>query len=652
MLRRAILITIVLTGGAGGLLAQNAPAERVRIDSLPIPATAAYFDQLSSAASQTVLTAADIRERGYDQLDELLAAIPGLYLLHDRTTTQVGVCGVLPTEANNQRLLILLDGVPLNDPLSGQAPSGYELRGLPIEDIASVTVQRSPASHRYGNAALLGVIKIVTKRPERGVRAILDGGSFGELDGGLAIGQVWGKTALSLSGRYGTVAGQDLYFPEFRDTLTSVEGIFTGGDAIDFAGTRLRLDHGRWSLKGSYNWRDGTIPTAPASALPLDKRSFFNERRLYADLSYAGPAGENQAVTARLFLNSSRLERELYYESGPEDFENQLQRSLWLGAQYEHLFRFSADHHFLAGTEFWWAPQAEFVSAGDFGRGATSDFPWWNYGLYAHDRWQLSDAFGIEGGFRADFNARTDPVLAPQLALRFQPGASGSTIRLGYSRGYRLPSLLETEIDRNGGSFPNAGLTPEIANSLELAWRQPVNDRLGLNLALYHQALDGPIITDDNFQYQNAPDSILRAAGLEGGLVLRWPQGPTTYLNYNFNFGNGDKVNIPSPICKFGVTVPFWRHFTFYTEGQYEGARLGFDGRYTAPFFLLNGNLRFQLRPTAERPGNRVLRRSSIALRVFNLFDEFYQHPAGPAQGVQRITQNGRTWQTQLTLRF
>ena len=143
-------------------------------------------------------------------------------------------------------------------------------------------------------------------------------------------------------------------------------------------------------------------------------------------------------------------------------------------------------------------------------------------------------------------------------------------------------------------------------------------------------------------------DEIIRATGLEGGLGVSLPKGVRSYFNYNFQFDRKEKVNMPSPLCKFGVTIPFLQHFTLFAEGQYEGERLTFDGTYTLPYFLMNTNL--LIRPKVAE--GSWLEGLSIAFRLYNVLDEFYFHPSGQQFTPNLIPQNGRTWQTQLTYQF
>ena len=102
------------------------------------PSSKCYKEVFFEPGSKTVITAEEIVERGYDNLDELLASVPGIHLTHDRTFTQIGFRGVAPTVTNNHRVKVFLDGLPINNPMTGQAPSGYDFRGINPEDLKEV----------------------------------------------------------------------------------------------------------------------------------------------------------------------------------------------------------------------------------------------------------------------------------------------------------------------------------------------------------------------------------------------------------------------------------------------------------------------------------------------------------------------------------
>jgi len=135
-------------------------------------------------------------------------------------------------------------------------------------------------------------------------------------------------------------------------------------------------------------------------------------------------------------------------------------------------------------------------------------------------------------------------------------------------------------------------------------------------------------------------------------LSVDLPEGIKTYINYNFLLNKERLVNMPQPICKFGVTIPFLKHFTFYTEGQYEGSRLTTSGIETLPILLLNTNLLIRPKVAETNGFAKYLNQSYLSFRLYNVLDQFYQHPVGFQPNLPLMPQNGRTWQGQLTLVF
>jgi vitamin B12 transporter len=62
---------------------------------------------------------------------------------------------------NNRQVLILIDGVPINDP--SLPNSEFDLRLLNLNDIESIEVVKGPSSVVYGSGAATAVIQINKK---------------------------------------------------------------------------------------------------------------------------------------------------------------------------------------------------------------------------------------------------------------------------------------------------------------------------------------------------------------------------------------------------------------------------------------------------------------------------------------------------------
>ncbi len=156
--------------------ASQAPAPDIpQFDSI-VTATRIPTPPERVPAAITVISRADIEERGYQTLAEALQSVPGLRLVQQGGIGQNA--SAFLRGSNSSHVLVLLDGVPVNDPSepNGAFNFGNELLG----EVERIEVVRGPASSLYGSGALGGVINIVTRRAPEG-RAV---STFGEVAAG------------------------------------------------------------------------------------------------------------------------------------------------------------------------------------------------------------------------------------------------------------------------------------------------------------------------------------------------------------------------------------------------------------------------------------------------------------------------------------
>jgi vitamin B12 transporter len=111
-------------------------------------------------AAVTVITRDAIEERGYRTLADALRSVPGMRLVQTGGVGQQA--SAFLRGAASRQVLVLLDGVPLNDPSepNGAFNFGNELLG----DIERIEVVRGPSSSLYGSGAVGGVVNMITRR--------------------------------------------------------------------------------------------------------------------------------------------------------------------------------------------------------------------------------------------------------------------------------------------------------------------------------------------------------------------------------------------------------------------------------------------------------------------------------------------------------
>src|SRR6266536_1266147 len=119
-------------------------------------------------ASVSVLTSDAIRASPALLADDVLRQVPTFSLFRrasslvaQPTAQGVSLRGIGPS--GQSRTLVLLDGIPFNDPFGGWV---YWTR-VPLASVDRVEMTEDTSSSLYGNYAMGGVINIVTSRPTR-----------------------------------------------------------------------------------------------------------------------------------------------------------------------------------------------------------------------------------------------------------------------------------------------------------------------------------------------------------------------------------------------------------------------------------------------------------------------------------------------------
>lgn len=174
---------------------QTSVAETVTVTGAHLPEAVGQ-----SAYSTTQLSADELDN--YDQLDSALEQVPGLSLFRRTTsvsanpTTQgVSLRAIAPSASS--RALVLLDGVPLNDPFGGWVIWS----ALPTEDIGGAEIVRGAGSGPYGSGALTGTILLRERDNLDGVaQADIAGGSLDTYRTGVSGGATLGPINLFASG--------------------------------------------------------------------------------------------------------------------------------------------------------------------------------------------------------------------------------------------------------------------------------------------------------------------------------------------------------------------------------------------------------------------------------------------------------------------
>ena len=235
------------------------------------------------------LSREDIEQNAGKSVPDLLHEVPGIQITGNFGTPGSNI-NYLVRGARSSQTLILIDGVPINDPSGNELT--YDLRFLSADQIESIEVLKGGLSSLYGTNAAAAVINITLKKPEQKPFAgsvSLEGGSFttiapsasfsGTVNGirYLASGSYSRSEGFSAAADEGNLGFDDDGFERFNvlakigydfSDQFSVDGIFgydqfdadfDGGSFFDSPTNTQAVDQIRVGIKPSFNYRNGQV---------------------------------------------------------------------------------------------------------------------------------------------------------------------------------------------------------------------------------------------------------------------------------------------------------------------------------------------------------------------------------------------------------
>lgn len=169
--------------------------------------------------------------RGKD-ITDLLNEIPGIQIDGNFATPGTDI-GYRVRGAQSEQTLVLIDGIPYNDP-SGLAQT-FDLRLLDLEQVESIEVVKGGLSSLYGTGAAAGVINIKLKEATKeSTKTTLsaDYGSFNTYNANANVSGKADKLTYMVNGTYKSSDG----FSAARDTLGTENFDDDGIQSLNFLG--------------------------------------------------------------------------------------------------------------------------------------------------------------------------------------------------------------------------------------------------------------------------------------------------------------------------------------------------------------------------------------------------------------------------------
>jgi outer membrane receptor protein involved in Fe transport len=424
------------------------------------------------------------------------------------------------TSDHSSDVALVVDGVPMNEPINGHAEGYADWNQIFPELVRSITVLKGPMSAQYGNFALGGVLNVETVPAVLGPRLVVGGGSYG-------YGRLAGITG-GIGDRFASLAAADLSHDDgWRQHSAST--------------TAHALARGQWNLGegrsvsvllGGYgaDWNSpGYLGLADFEAGRLTQAADLTDggdtRRLHAHATY-DVMRDRWSWHSMLFSYGGSWH--LFLNVPPEGGVGEGR-----GSQTEELDRRVAVGGRSAVT---WTGGALEVTGGAEARGDAATYDRWFTtarvrdssdllvaarhtagALYGEVAWSPTPSWRLVVGGRMDalayrtrhlegsggpWASHLDKVLSPKAGVLYRPAAS-LALFANFGRGFRAPD----------GVIGNPSLQPisEWASEVGARWR---SNRLEASLVAFRLDVDGEQ-TFNPVMLTSTPQGRSRRQGLE-----------------------------------------------------------------------------------------------------------------------------------------
>ncbi len=543
------------------LLASLFPCLAYADDGTAVPEVTVTATRVSTLlpdvpAGVTVITAAEMQQRGYTTLVQALTAVPGLGVV------QAGGPGaqasVFIRGTNSEDVLVLLDGVPVNDPSD---PNGaFNFGDYTLSDIERIEIVRGPMSGLYGSNAIGGVINIISLQgsgaPSASITAA--GGYPAQGQGSATISGSTGKFDYALSGAVDEEAGFDytaqrlsVYNPNNQDPFRSKLGSLNLGFA-PVAGTRV-------SLVVRAQQQDNAFPEL-GDPIFDDPNSEDRNTNLFYKLGDVSTLF-NGLLTTELF--AAHLENELYYtnlldandpnqafnDDHYHGYRNDVQWNNTVHVPDAGPAQFSS---LLFGIEYLHDTAKESVNDSSFGSPYIASVDQSQRDVAGHLGAQTTvfNLLTLTGALRDDSYSSFGNAVTGRIGGVLAVPAADLHLKASWGTGFLAPSLFDLYGVDNFGYQGNPNLKPETSDGFEAGAQFDIpaygqSDFASLSATYFHNNIHDLIEFTENADYTASTEENIDKAqinGVETEAVLT----PTNWLSADLTYTYTHARNLTS----------------------------------------------------------------------------------------------------------
>ena len=562
----------------------------------------------TGGSSITVITSEEIRNSGKQSVEEVIKGSAGIDVVANGGPGTLASVFLRGADAKNT--LLLIDGVPANDPSDANRAPNFS--SLTVDNIDRIEIVRGTVSFLYGSNASAGVINIITKKgtstPE----------SFAGVEGG----------AYATYKLYGGTSGQQ----GILNYSVGISRLKTDGFSATDQNNRWINPAGKLFEKDGYDntTLSGNFGVQLNQQITLETVLRYTKANVAYDYTGQDTPGLNQdsnQLSGRIALkmNYKPLLSTIYYNVIDQDrsyLDSGTLSSTFNGHRYDIGWQGDlavADNNSVSvGLDY----QQESMINENFGSYASLfDKGIGSNSMFLQDQWHLGE-LNLVGGLRYEdndkFGSKTTYRIAPSYTI------NDTVLKFSYGTGFRAPSLYELY-----SPYGNTQLTAETSAGWDTGFEQKVSERLKFGVTYFRMDYDNRIDFDLATYTYAQYAGLTKTQGVES--FVEWKPVDPLLLACNYTYtSTADTLGnalLRRPKNKVGLTGTgkLSKRVKISTNMQWVGTRIdhGVEGQRTGQlpsYFLLNMTGSFQLTDKVELYG-----------RVDNVFNAYYEDAWGYA---------------------
>jgi vitamin B12 transporter len=466
-----------------------------------ISATRSPTSASEIASSVTVITEEEIERKHPVDVVELLRDAPGMNVAAYGGPGQTA--SVFMRGTNSSHVLVLIDGVPVNDP-SGPS-NAFDFSNLNVDNIERIEILRGPQSTLYGSNAIGGVINVYTKQGKgrRTVNSYAEYGRYNTARLGTGGSGEIGATSYSLFASGMHTDGFSAFDKKFGGKERD------GSDSQTFSANIAReiSDNFTAKINGRYNRVDSELDMIGADdPVPHNDVRQFNGR-VSGELKLLDGKWTQELGVGT--LRTRRFASEFTYD----DYQGAHDMIDWV-----HRFKILPNNTLLLGTEAW----EESFQADDL-----PNFNVNNKAVFAEDQFSYGPFF-TSGGVRLDQHETFGRAFTWKVAPGYRIAFTGTTLKGTYGTGFKAPSLFQLYDPTSG----NTDLKPEKSRGYDVGFEQSVlGDKVTFGATWFHNVITDLFSFEPAFPFTSINLGKARTEGVESFVTWRpvpeWTLGAT-----------------------------------------------------------------------------------------------------------------------------